>query len=104
MVEFKNGTRIESPNLSGQIAITEEMVKYNAMGWKAEDLFKADLIENTNIDRDNPQGWYGWKVSLGVYYFIWNSQPANPTKKEIAMIRTMLQRDGYEVEPLSLLF
>lgn len=54
--------------MRGEIAITDEVVKYNAMEASVFDLFK---IEMRRFTKSKKAGWYAYKHENGIYYFKW---------------------------------
>ncbi len=54
--------------MNGEIAITEEQVKYNNMGWGVFDFFKHELKRFTTARK---AGWYAYIKRDGIYYFKW---------------------------------
>ncbi len=66
------------PIKSGQVAIPEERVKFNNMGWNQFDFFAYELRVLLGVEAAMYAGWYAWKLEGGsyhykggVYYFRW---------------------------------
>ena len=54
--------------MRGSIAISEDVVKYNNMGWSVFDFFKHELKRLTS---ERSAGWYAYRLHDGIYYFYW---------------------------------
>jgi hypothetical protein len=54
--------------MHGEIAITEDEVKGNLMGWDAFDFFRFKLKSFT---LSPAAGWYAYKKKEGIHYFKW---------------------------------
>ena len=63
--------------MEGQIAITEDLVNQNKMGWGIFDFFKHQLKSFTS---SITAGWYAYKLEDGIYSFRWCDQDDRPSK------------------------
>ncbi len=59
------------PIKSGQVAIPEERVKQNNMGWNQFDFFAYELRVLLGVEAAMYAGWYAWKLKDDMYYFRW---------------------------------
>lgn len=73
--------------MRGSIAIPEEVVKNNQMGWTVFDFLKRGLKRYTDSPR---AGWYAYRLRDGVYQFLWTDEhlPSEFFMKE-------LEKDGW---------
>jgi hypothetical protein len=76
--------------MEGQIAISEDVVKFNRMECSVFDLFRIELKRFTTSPR---AGWYAYIKRDGVYYFKWidHENEERITKKYLESLR----KDGY---------
>ena len=76
--------------MEGQIAISEDIVKYNKMEYSVFDLFRIELRRFTTSRR---AGWYAYIKIDGIYYFKWvdHEDGEKITKRYLEALRN----DGY---------
>lgn len=80
----------QNESIRGQIAITEEEVMLNKMGWNEFDFFREILKQYT----DKPcAGWYAYKLEDGIYYFLWEEE----FKPLLIKYLKALHKDGYTI-------
>lgn len=77
--------------LRGQIAITEETVKGNRMGWNVFDFFNAELERLVGVKMATRCGWYARKEKDGIHYFLWQEFGTPRNEKYL----TALKNDGW---------
>jgi hypothetical protein len=76
--------------MQGEIAITEDTVKYNKMGWSVFDFFRHELQIFTTSRR---AGWYAYIKRDSVYYFKWID--FEDEEKITKPYLELLRKDGY---------
>lgn len=78
--------------MRGEIAVTEETVKYNKMELSVFGIFKLQLKHFT---KSHKAGWYAYKKDKGIYYFKWTDHEDAENIKQSYLLR--LKKDGWNV-------
>lgn len=78
--------------MTGQIAICEDVVKFNRMGYSVFDLFRIELSRFT---KSHKAGWYAYIKRDGIYYFLWVDHEDG--EKISSKYLESLKKDGYAI-------
>jgi len=77
--------------MQGEIAITEELVKYNDIGYSVFNLFGMELKRFT---KSFLAGWYAYKFEKGIHYFKWRDENSKLSSDKYMIA---LKKDGYQL-------